>query len=94
MVLLGDNLRSRFGDFSPGNHVNVLLLKNLPQSGTGEEIEIPLSPSRAPGIALARRSFHFTIRERKVNHKLGDTGPKALEGIDVEVGPFFRRDAG
>ena len=79
---------------TPGNEVNLLVLKKFPQSGTGEEVEIALTPGCAPGVALAGGGFHFIISERKVNDKFGDTGLKVLEGAAVEVGPFVGRDAG
>jgi len=82
------------GQFAPGNELDVLLLKQLPEFLAGEEIEIALAPGGAPGIAFARSGFHFFIGEGDVDDEFRDTGLEIFEGRLVEVSPPFGRDGG
>jgi len=82
------------GEFTPGDQLDVLLLKQLAELGAGEEIEVALAPSGAPSVTLARSSFHFVVGEGDVDYEFGYAGLKILEGSFVELGPFFWRNGG
>src|SRR5580704_9116953 len=90
MVLLFDSPVQ----LTPGDQFNVLFLKQLAKFLTGKEIEIPLAPGSAPGLAFACGSFHFVIIECWVNDELGYTWLKIFDRRFIELNPLPRRDAG
>src|SRR5207245_10504138 len=82
------------GEFTPGDQLDVLLLKQLAELGAGEEIEIALTPGGAPSVALARGGFHFVIGEGEMDYEFGDARLKVVQGSLVRLGPFLRGNGG
>src|SRR6267378_1005716 len=82
------------GDLAPGDQLDVLRGEQLAKFRAGEEIEIALTPGRAPSVAFARGGFQFIVGEAEVDYEFGYAGLEIFEGGLVEVGPLFRCDAG
>src|SRR5690349_11460533 len=80
------------GQFAPGDEPDVLFREQLAKFGAGEKIKIALTPRSAPGITLARGSFHFLVGVSEVDDELSDARLKIFEGRLVEFAPFLGRD--
>src|SRR5713101_1972808 len=78
--------------FAPGDELDVLFPEQLAKFRAGEKIKIALTPCSAPGITLARGSFHFLVGVSEVDDELGDAGLQIFEGCSVEFAPFLGRD--
>src|SRR5688500_20198800 len=59
-------------DLAPGNELDLILLENFPEFIAGEEIEIALSPRRAPIRMIMSSCPHFCIVIRQVDDNLTD----------------------
>jgi len=84
----------RTGEFTPGDQLDVLLLKQLAELGAGEEIEIALAPSGAQVSRSRVAAFISSSANATWITEFGDAGLKIFEGSFVELGPFFKRNAG
>src|SRR6267143_1897398 len=82
------------GDLAPSDQLDALRGEQLAKFLAGEEIEVALTPGRAPRVAFARGGFQFIVGEAKMNHEFRDAGLQIFEGGFVEIGPLVRFDAG
>ncbi len=81
-------------DFAPGNQLNVVLLKQLAESLTGNKLEIALPPFRTPIGMFKCQPSHFFIVICEMHDHFRDTRLNLSYCVGVELRPALGGDSG
>ena len=85
-------LFNQLAQFSPGDELDLVLLKQLTEGVAGEEFEVALAPGGAPIRMVEGCALHFSVIVGEVYDDLSDSGFEFPDRVGIELRPVTRRD--